>query len=353
MHQQCPIAIEGSKMRVKQAVVMVGGKGTRLLPLTESRPKILLPVADRPCLWYLLRSLAESGIEEVILACGYKSESMRCTIGDGSDLGLSIEYSYEDEPLGTGGAMKLVEDRLDDTFVSANGDLFVSMDVSGEIAVHQSTGAAITIALTSVENPSEFGIVRTDDDGRITEFKEKPKPEEVFSNLINAGVYVLEREVLADIPENTFYDFSKNLVPRVMAEGGRIQGYEIDGIWMDVGRPHDLLGANLAIADSEYGDAKWDTPGCSREGPFYLGKGASVDGCTMRDSVILADSRVVGSTLGRTLVMRGCSIEDAILDNVILGEGCTVGKGARISNSVLGDGTIVGPGEVIDEHRNL
>ena len=139
--------------KVRQAVVMVGGKGTRLLPLTETKPKIILPVADRPCLWYLLRSLAKAGIEEVILACGYKSEQMRDAIGDGSDLGISIVYSYEDEPLGTGGAMKLVEDRLDDVFVAANGDVFASIDVSAEIEEHIRSEAFVTIALTPVENP--------------------------------------------------------------------------------------------------------------------------------------------------------------------------------------------------------
>ena len=187
--------------KVRQAVVMVGGKGTRLLPLTETRPKIILPVADRPCLWYLLRSLARAGIEEVILACGYKSEQMREAIGDGSDLGLSIIYSYEDEPLGTGGAMKLVEDRLDDVFVAANGDVFASIDVASEIREHIDSGASVTISLTPVDNPCEFGIARVQPDGRITEFKEKPKPEEVFSNLINAGVYVLNRSVLGYVPE--------------------------------------------------------------------------------------------------------------------------------------------------------
>ena len=262
--------------KVRQAVVMVGGKGTRLLPLTETRPKIILPVADRPCLWYLLRSLARAGIEEVILACGYKSEQMREAIGDGSDLGLSIIYSYEDEPLGTGGAMKLVEDRLDDVFVAANGDVFASIDVASEIREHIETGASVTISLTPVENPCEFGIARVKPDGRITEFKEKPRPEEVFSNLINAGVYVLNRSVLDYVPERTFYDFSKDLVPRLMADGHRIQGFQIDGIWMDVGRPHDLLGANLAVASAEYADSDWATGGSEIDGPFYMGAGSDV-----------------------------------------------------------------------------
>lgn len=340
-------------MSVRQAVVMVGGKGTRLLPLTETRPKIILPVADRPCLWYLLRSLAMGGIKEVILACGYKSELMRRTIGDGSDLGLSIEYSYEDEPLGTGGAMKLVEDRLDDTFVAANGDVFASIDVSGEIEIHQRTGAAVSIALTPVENPCEFGIARVDDEMRITEFKEKPKPEEVFSNLINAGVYVLQKDVLADVPKNTFYDFSKDLVPRLMSEGRRIQGYQVDGIWMDVGRPRDLLRANLAIADAEYADRDWKAPGCALDGSIYMGPGASAHGSRLTDAVILSRASVRSSNLNRVLVMDGCEINGADLTNVILGEGCRVGKGAKVSNSVLADGTVVKPGEVLDQGRSV
>ena len=332
---------------------MVGGKGTRLLPLTETRPKIILPVADRPCLWYLLRSLAMGGIKEVILACGYKSELMRRTIGDGSDLGLSIEYSYEDEPLGTGGAMKLVEDRLDDTFVAANGDVFASIDVSGEIEIHQRTGAAVSIALTPVENPCEFGIARVDDEMRITEFKEKPKPEEVFSNLINAGVYVLQKDVLADVPKNTFYDFSKDLVSRLMSEGRRIQGYQVDGIWMDVGRPRDLLRANLAIADAEYADRDWKAPGCALDGSIYMGPGASAHGSRLTDAVILSQASVRSSNLDRVLVMDGCEINGADLTNVILGEGCRIGKGAKVSNSVLADGTVVKPGEVLDQGRSV
>ncbi len=340
-------------MKVRQAVVMVGGKGTRLLPLTETRPKIILPVADKPCLWYLLRSLAYGGVEEVILACGYKSELMRRTIGDGSDLGIDIQYSYEDEPMGTGGAMKLVEDRLDDTFVAANGDVFVSMDVSAEIRTHQETGAAVTIALTPVDNPCEFGIARTDDDSRILEFKEKPRPEEVFSNLINAGVYVLQRDVISEIPPATFYDFSRDLVPKLMSEGRRVQGHVVDGIWMDVGRPRDLLRANLAIAEAEYGDRDWKAPGCAIEGPFYMGRGASVNGSRLTDAVVLDSATVRGSTLDRALVMSGCEVNGAEVVNSILGEGCRVGKGARVSNSVLADGTVVKPGEVLDEGRNV
>ena len=284
--------------KVRQAVVMVGGKGTRLLPLTETKPKIILPVADRPCLWYLLRSLARAGIEEVILACGYKSEQMRDAIGDGSDLGISIVYSYEDEPLGTGGAMKLVEDRLDDVFVAANGDVFASIDVSAEIEEHIRSGA-----------------------------------------------------VLGYVPEGTFFDFSKDLVPCLMADGHRIQGFEISGIWMDVGRPHDLLGANLAIAASEHSGEHDGSDGCVVEGTVYTGDGSEVVDTTIRDSVVLAGSKVSGSDLDRVLLMRGCVVDGATLENCILGDACTVGKGAVVRNAVLGDGTVVGPGETLDGDR--
>ena len=325
--------------KVRQAVVMVGGKGTRLLPLTETRPKIILPVADRPCLWYLLRSLARAGIDEVILACGYKSEQMREAIGDGSDLGLSIVYS--------------VEDRLDDVFVAANGDVFASIDDASEIRAHTESGASVTIALTPVENPCEFGIARVQPDGRITEFKEKPKPEEVFSNLINAGVYVLNRSVLGYIPEGTFYDFSKELVPKLLEDGHRIQGFQISGIWMDVGRPHDLLGANLAVASAEYGDSVWDVGGSDVRGPFYMGAGSQVSGSSIVDSIVLAESSVRGADLERVLVMNNCRVGGARIENSILGDGCSIGKGAVVRNAVLADNTVVGPGEVLDEGRKV
>lgn len=337
--------------KVRQAVVMVGGKGTRLLPLTETHPKIILPVADHPCLWYLLRSLARAGIEEVILACGYKSEQMRTAIGDGSDLGLNIIYSYEDEPLGTCGAMKLVESRLDDVFVAANGDVFASIDVAAEISRHIETEASVTISLTPVENPCEFGIARVEGDGRISEFKEKPKPEEVFSNLINAGVYVINRAVLDYVPEKTFFDFSKDLVPLLMKEGHRIQGFKISGIWMDVGRPHDLLGANLAIAGSEYAGHDWSVNNSEISGRFYMGAGADVTDSKVNESVLLADSHVAESQLDHVLVMGGCRIDGAIISNSILGSGCTIGKGAKVSNSVLGDGEIIPEGTELDQKR--
>ncbi|MDN5358018.1 MAG: mannose-phosphate guanylyltransferase [Candidatus Methanomethylophilaceae archaeon] len=336
--------------KIDQAVIMVGGKGTRLRPLTETCPKPALPVLDKPCLMYLIESVAAAGIKKVILACGYRSQQLVEAIGDGSDLGIEIIYSFEDEPLGTAGAIKKVENMLGDTFVAANGDVFADIDVKDEIREHFSSGAAVTMALTPVDNPCEFGIARVGPDGRISEFKEKPKPGEVFSNLINAGVYVLEKKVLGLVPENTQYDLSKELIPRLMERGERIQGYGLKGMWRDVGRPSDLIGANLAVAERLFEDEDWTEHGALRteiNGPFFLGEGSSISDSFSDSSVILKKCTVAGSRLKGSLIMRNCRVEEAEINNSILGCGCTVSPGSVIERSVLGDGTLVPPGTAI------
>ena len=338
-------------MKVRQAVVMVGGMGTRLRPLTENKPKPMLSVADKPCIWYLMRSLARAGIEEVILACGYKPGMME-SLGDGSDLGIKIVYSYEDEPLGTAGAIKNVESRLDDVFVAANGDVFADIDVKKEVETHFEKDAVVTIALTPVENPCEFGIARVDDEGRILEFKEKPKPEEVFSNLINAGVYVVNKSVLDRVPANTFYDFSKDLVADLMKDGQRIQSYSLSGIWMDVGRPHDLLEANLVLAEREFRFKQYGTAvECCIKDQFYLGPGASIDNSSTKKTIISKGSKVRDSNLNRVLILENCNVNGAKIVNSILGDGCIVKKGAEITNAVLADNTVVEEGQRIEGDR--
>lgn len=333
--------------KIDQAVIMVGGKGTRLRPLTETCPKPALPVLDKPCLMYLIESIARAGIKEVILACGYRSQQLVDTIGDGSELGIEITYSFEDEPLGTAGAIKKVENRLGDTFIAANGDVFAEINVIEEISEHFSSGAAVTLSLTPVENPCEFGIARVGNDGRIIEFKEKPRPEEAFSNLINAGVYVLEKKILDLVPDNTQYDLSKELIPRLMDGGERIQGYRLNGMWRDVGRPSDLIGANLTAAEKRFSNEDWskhDVSDTVIKGPFFLGAGSKISDSSSESSVILEDCTVSRGRLNGSLVMRSCKIEGADIRNSVLGNGCTVSEGSVIDGSVLGEGTYVAPG---------
>ena len=323
---------------------MVGGKGTRLRPLTDNRPKPILPVLDKPCLSYLIRSLADGGIENVILACGYRSEAMAAAIGDGTAEGIKIEYSYEDVPMGTAGAIKLLEDKLDETFIAVNGDVFADIDLKGEIEDHKRTGASLTMSLLRMDNVNEFGVAVTDDTGRVTGFQEKPPKGTELSDLANTGIYVIEKEILKYVPKGVMYDFSKELTPDIMSKGYKVQGYITNGLWMDVGRPRDLIGANLAAA-KRFGRTEYE--GVTRtkaDGTFYVGQGSTVTDSELLDSVISKGSVVTDSKISGSLIMASCTIDGAVISGSILGERCIIRKGASVIDSVLADGTVVGSG---------
>ncbi|MCL1811097.1 MAG: NDP-sugar synthase [Methanomassiliicoccaceae archaeon] len=332
----------GSKVR--QAVIMVGGEGTRLRPLTYHRPKAVLPVLDKPCLRYLIESMAAAGIEEVILACGFDPSKLSGPLGDGSDLGIVIEYSREERPLGTAGAIKQIEDRLDETFLAANGDVFADVLIKEQIEMHTSSNAAVTIAITPVEKEKtkEFGIARLAGDGRIIEFIEKPEPGKAPSDLANAGIYVVNRSVLADVPPGMFNDFSKDLMPILLKRGDRIQGFRLKGTWRDVGRPSDLLGANLQMAAKLSKDpAGGAADSTVIKKPFFMGTGASITDSEAGSAVVMEGCIVKKSKINKSVIMRGCEIDSARIENSIIGEGCRI-HGAHIANAVLGDGTVVG-----------
>ncbi len=334
---------------VRQAVIMVGGKGTRLLPLTLTRPKPAMPVLDKPFLKYLIESMADAGIEEIFLACGYKSDILAHAIGDGSDMGVRIIYSDEDTPLGTGGAIKRLEDRLDPVFLAANGDTLTSVDIAAQIREHFESGAAVTDSLSEVDDPSQAGVVRIDGDGRILEFQDKPKREEACSNLVNSGVYVVDKKVLEYIPKDTFYDFSKDLFPLLIEKGERLQGHMAKGVWVDIGRPHDLIRMNLVMADRLYRGHDWSDSAEDSvlDGTVYLGDGTVVRSSKVSESVISKGCDVRSSYLSGTFVMGACRIDGARVENSILGEGCVLKKGCLVVDSVLKDGTVV------DENRKI
>ena len=334
---------------VRQAVIMVGGKGTRLLPLTLTRPKPAMPVLDKPFLKYLIESMADAGIEEIFLACGYKSDVLAHAIGDGSDMGVRIICSDEDAPLGTGGAIKRLEDRLDPVFLAANGDTLTSVDIAAQIREHFESGAAVTDSLSEVDDPSQAGVVRIDGDGRILEFQDKPKREEACSNLVNSGVYVVDKKVLEYIPKDTFYDFSKDLFPLLIEKGERLQGHMAKGVWVDIGRPHDLIRMNLVMADRLYRGHDWSDSAEDSvlDGTVYLGDGTVVRSSKVSESVISKGCDVRSSYLSGTFVMGACRIDGARVENSILGEGCVLKKGCLVVDSVLKDGTVV------DENRKI
>ena len=238
----------------------------------------------------------------------------------------------------------------DPVFAAANGDAFIDIDVREQIDLHLSTGASITIALTKVEDPWNYGIARVESDGRISEFKDKPNPEEVFSNLINAGVYVVNRSVLAYVAEHQFFDFSMDLVPIITKKGERVQGYQLTkGIWIDVGRPRDLIRANLVAAE-RYGSNSCNAiqSNVVTEGHCFVGKGTFAEDAALISSVVLNSCQVRGCRITESLIMEGCNLEGVTISNSILGKNCTISKGAIIRDSVLRDGTTISEGMIVE-----
>ena len=335
------------------AVILAGGEGTRLRPLTDSLPKPMLPILDTPCIKYLINSLSDASIDSVYLTCGYKSEDLIRSLS-GVDLGIETVFETEETPAGTAGAVKLLEDKLTETFIVASGDVLADINVASLLKEHKNSGAAATMALTTVENPIEFGIVGLDETGAVNRFKEKPSEEEVFSNLINAGIYVLNREVLDYVPKGEKFDFSKQLFPALLNDGKKIQGSVLEGMWIDIGRPADLLKANLSMAERRgtEGDrcnaqckgyvasSDFYTDHCMIIGPSYIGKGVFIGSDALLSSSIVGHNSSVGSGSKLTNVfMRGnCMVgSNCQLDNVLLGEGCTIPDGTTLSDTVLGD----------------
>jgi len=290
-------------------------------------------------------------------------------LGDGKEFGIEVSFAFEDHPAGTAGAVKLLEKELGCTTVVVSGDVLADVDIRSLVAAHRKKGALATMALTTVDRPEEFGIVGLDDDGRIVRFKEKPRPEEVFSNLINAGIYVLEKRAVQAIPEGEKYDFSKQLFPKLLERSEPLYGIPISGLWKDIGRPRDLLDANLRMAERK-GSAieapgaecsgrifasSFLAKGCAIEGPAYIGEGAVIgprarlSRCAVGDRVEVGE----GTLIDDSFLMSDCTIEEGcIVRGSLLGEGCFVGKGVQLINSVLGDGVVLdGPQKV--EGRTL
>lgn len=350
--------------KVRQAVIMAGGEGTRLRPLTNTCPKPLLPVLGRPCMEYVIRSLVKAGVEEIFIALGYRSEDVVRVLGDGSELDASILYAYEEVPMGTAGAVKLLEARLDDTFLVGSGDTLTDANLSQLIDFHFAKSAVATMALTEVEAPEQFGIVGTAVDGRIERFKEKPKPEEVFSRVINAGTYVMTRKALEMVPRATKYDFSKNLFPELLAKGMPLYAMPLSGYWKDIGRPHDLYLANIdmaarrgepsfikgAVTEGEVLDEGVIADGAEIVGPCFLGANTRLEGSRVERSALNADSFAgEGAEIVRSLLLDHCHISaSACITECILGRGCYVGPGVSLTGTVLGDGVRVEGPESLD-----
>lgn len=352
-----------------KAVVLAGGKGTRLRPLTYTKPKPLLPLAGEPAILRLVRKLAFEGIDDIIVTTNYFAKRLRATLGDGSDHGVRVHHVEEETPLGTAGSVKNSEALIDETFAVIQGDNQFEFRVGEIVEAHRRLGAMATMALVRAENPSEYGIAELSA-GRVTRFLEKPSPQECFSDLINAGIYVIEPDILKLIPGGKPFDFSKDLFPRMLKSGMFLAGSPVDGFWVDVGDPRSYLRANFWALDNikpsgtGRGSDATSALGHSisekatlRE-PVHLGENVRIHegavvgpyACIGDGSEISADAKIASSVVYENTRI-GTS---ALLDTCIVAENCRIGDRARIKgNSVVGAGTELGEGSQLEAESRL
>jgi mannose-1-phosphate guanylyltransferase len=322
-----------------RAVVLVGGFGTRLRPLTFTTPKPMLPVGNRPIIENLVTMLSQAGVSEVVLALGFKPEPFMAAFPDGHCAGVALHYAVEPEPLDTGGAIRFAAEHagVDETFVVVNGDVLTDLDVSRLIDFHRSTGAEATIHLTPVDDPSEYGVVELDDEGRVRRFVEKPAPGTSPSNLINAGTYVFEPSVLSRIPTGRKVSIERETFP-MLVESGSLYALSTDDYWIDTGRPDTYRQANFDLLDGRRRLARCDA----------VAPGADVDPTVrIEHSLVAAGARVgAGSSLRDAIVLPGAEIGDAceVEGSIVMGR---VESGARVVDSVIGADGVVSAGSTL------
>ncbi|MDD5401338.1 MAG: sugar phosphate nucleotidyltransferase [Sulfurimonas sp.] len=306
-----------------KAVVMAGGFGTRIQPLTHSRPKPMLPIVNRPMMQHTMMMLRDLGISEFIVLLYFKPEIIQNYFGDGSDLGIKITYVVPDDDYGTAGAVKLAAEYIrDENFIVISGDLVTDFDFEKIFEFHKQKGAKLSIGLTSVENPLQFGVVIANEDNIIEKFLEKPSWGEVFSDTINTGIYIIEPEILNYIPKGENFDFAKNLFPLLMSRGVDLMGYNLEGYWRDVGNPESYREVYDDILNSR---VNFKLEGIIKN---------YADGTLYSDEEYNLSSTI--KILGTVVLGKNVKIKDGVkLNNVVIGDDVTIGSGCCISNSVI------------------
>jgi mannose-1-phosphate guanylyltransferase len=307
-----------------QALILAGGEGSRLRPLTSTVPKPVVPLVDRPLIVYMLEWLRRHGVDDVVLSCGYLASGVRNVLGDGAALDLRLRYVEEPEPLGTGGAVKLAEPLLDERFLMLNGDTLTDLDLGAQLRRHEEARAVATLALVPVPDPSAYGLVRIAADGAVTDFLEKPSPDQIDGRLISAGIYVLERSVLSLMPPSGPCSIERDVFPRLIGHG--LHGLPSDDYWLDIGTPERYLKASFDILEGEVQTLVGDR----------LGSG-------YRE--VADDAEVLGRVIPPALVGAGCRIAAGAHAGarVVLGRGVTLGPGAVVEEAVVLDGAEIGP----------
>jgi mannose-1-phosphate guanylyltransferase len=330
-----------------QALVLAGGEGTRLRPLTLTTPKPVMPLVGRPFLSFMLDWLARHGADDVILSCGFMSDAVRLVLGDIYD-GMRLRYVVEESPLGTAGPVRLAYDQglLDERLLVLNGDVLTDMDLTAELEQHERSGARVTLALVAVDDTESYGVVPTDAEGRVEAFLEKTAGA-VPTNRINAGAYVLERDVVEAIPPGREVSFEREVFPELVGDG--LYGWQAAGYWIDIGAPDRYLEATYDLLAGRVESRlppRDETGSLVHEGSLVSGAHVGPQSVVGRHCSVGTDTRVERSVLhDRVWVAPDCSIRESVL-----AEGVRVGAGARVEpGSLIGGGAIVAPGALVPE----
>lgn len=337
-----------------KAVILAGGLATRLRPLTLNRPKALVPVLNRPFLEHMLHLMGRQGVQDIVLALGNLAKPIQDYFGDGSKLGLKVGYAVERFPLGTAGATKNAAPFVDDTFIVLNGDIFIDIAIAEIMALHRKNKALVTIAAVSVDNPAEYGLIETDNTGRITRFMEKPSPGEAATDTINAGLYVMEPEVLRWVPAQRPYSFEKEVFPQLLAEGLPMLAYNTRCYWIDIGTPErylrlnqDLLGTELSpsqpLSDDSYIlDPRRATDlGVSIKGQVMVGKDTIIEGgATLEGPAVIGPSCHIrrGCVVARSVLWQEVRLDPEVtVDSSVIADHSHVGARSYLERVVVGD----------------
>ena len=318
-----------------RAVILVGGEATRLQPLTCNTPKAMVPVLNIPFLEHVIAHLSQHGVKDIILAQSSLSQSIESQFRDGSQFGVRLIYTVEDKPLGTAGAVKNAEKHLDEAFLVLNGDIFTDLDITAMLDYHRGKKAKATIALTPVDDPTSYGLIETNGQGRVTRFLEKPGWSQVTTNMINAGTYVLEPDVLSRIPHQTRFSFERELFPQLLDRGEPIYAYPSPAYWIDIGTPEKYLQLHKDLLT---GKSKQYAPAPGKE--IQIGEKSSIDptaeikgpavigsNCTIGRHVRLTGPVVIGS--GSTI------LEDTVINESVIWQNVRLGRRVNLQNSIV------------------
>ncbi|HZZ64600.1 MAG TPA: NDP-sugar synthase [Candidatus Baltobacteraceae bacterium] len=354
-----------------QAIVLVGGEGTRLRPLTFGTPKPMVPIMNVPFLARTLERLYDVGIREVILPAGYMPQAITEYFGDGSRLGMNITYVIEDEPLGTAGAIKNVEQHINGPFFVLNGDILTSLDLNAMIAYHREKGGLGVLHLIRVDDPSAFGCVVHDQAGRIAQFVEKPPKGSEPTNEVNAGTYLLEPAVLEMIPPGRNVSIERETFPKILSEGQALYAYTTSDYWIDVGRPEQYLNAHRDILSGAMplkmepgisgpgaGAFAGSGTGANLVAPVHVEAGVSIDAtATVGPNVVLGTGCRIGAhaVIAESVLWDNVVVEnDVQIQESIVAGGSHIGAGAKIgAGSVIGHNVVVEPGTIVPEGSRL